>query len=624
MSKKFGKRFACAALAIATACSLGLAGCGSGENDKNFTMLYGWTREGLGGHANAGYDIGPVYWFCLEGMANYVCTTGEITMRLAREFDHNDDHTTTVTLRDDVKWHSGDDFVSDDIIAYYTLIHTTITNYLLSIDKVDDHTLSFVWNPKIEPSDEVKSLLLAEDICGTVPYKEFKQYVDTARAILDRQPQIDEDTTYIGPYNRPIGADDLPAWQENFTAFRNHKPAVFPGTGPYVIEENNGVEMIFTKFEDYYNKDIIGFDKVKCLNGITDLTQQFYMAQSGEVDYLAGMPTQIMIEQILASNPDLAHYKILEPAAMGLLFNLDKDIWTDEVREAFQYILDRDKVRELGNYYGKTSWYPLLSMTPQEVDRNLSAEAKAALPTYSHDEAKAEELLRSAGWNKVNGKWQRNGYNVELTVGYDGSSPVFRGIAEAIQSQLSVFGITVNLKRASDGSTFRANATKDDSPYDLSVSNTELNWYFPYPGTSFEYVYNTVCDILNMPRYPSGHKYANMIQLEVEDKNGGLFPVAEYYARMLTLKGQELQDVVDCMVLGLAKKNYGVQLFQNTSGAFYDTSKINGLPYPEKYAENRNVTYIPEYGTPDYMAMSHAIMFYSDGDVIWSGTFSAK
>lgn len=144
-------------------------------NSDTFVYLSSWTREGVGTHLNSGADIGPLNYFTVEGLARYVRTSNEVVYQLAESFEHFDEDAngniiTRVHLKKNAKWHDGSDFVADDVRGYYILNHATITEYIYQIVAVDNKTVDFYWRPALEPSDEIKDLMLSQDKAGAVCY----------------------------------------------------------------------------------------------------------------------------------------------------------------------------------------------------------------------------------------------------------------------------------------------------------------------------------------------------------------------------------------------------------------------------------------------------------------------
>lgn len=629
-------------LAIASLGAILLSGCKPALSTESltFNILQNWDKVGMKNHLNSGSNIGPLNWFSVEALVQYVRSTDEVFFVLAESVEHHTDHTTTVTLREDANWHNGDPFTSDDAIGYYYINQGQVTNYIDSFEKIDDKTFTINWKEAMEPNDKVKTLLLAVDRSGSVHYGEFKEYVDKAKEILDNSPEAPIGYTGWAPFNHLATDEDETAYLENYTKFKAHNPDWFVATGPYKLFRQSETEMILKKNEDYWAADNLKFEYIKATNSMSDLNQIYSMLQMGKIDYQDGLAPQNTLEHIIESNPNMAHYKMFDPGAIGLVFNQNTKkktgingeseyFWTDNVRLAFQYIFDRETIKNAGNPYGITSYRPLMSMAPSEAATYMSEENFNKIPVYSHDEAKAAQLLEADGWNKVDGQWYKNGTKITTTIHYDGSHPGQSGAAIAAQAALANFGIECVLKRGSDFNSWFGTAQSEAFAFDMSMCWTDLNMSFSYPTGSFIYCYTDItAKVMQLPKFTKedapSEEYIGKYKLELDKADGsGTFRVVDVLDGMYCLSDAELTERVDDLVLGLAKKNYGVQFYQNVTGSFLNCGKIGGLPRQDLLAENRNLTYVPnaEENPEDFLAFGKLNLHYSYATSFITGGF---
>lgn len=605
-------------------CLLGVGvatGCtpNNGGGSKELTYVHSWSSEGIGGHFFSGAVMGPVSWYVVEGLGDYLRTEDYVYYTTAESITHNSDHTSIVKLREDVTWHyTNEKLTAKDIVAYYYLNTTTLASYLIDIELVDDYTIKYNWNEHFEPANEVKTLLLVTDRVACTPYSIFGSYSDICKEIYDNSPIKDysKDKT-MSPFSRDVTIEDGTILSQTYGRYQDHHPEHFPATGPYKIRIYDANEMILVKNEDWYDKDKVGFDKIKLINSVGDASLFASMIINGEIDLWLNTPSKPTIDNILRSNENIVFYKVLSPYTHGVKFNMNKTntVWTDKVREAFQYLFDRNEVRKLACYYANTSWTPMNGMTDTDLSSWMSDGAKAELDekyTYSYDLNKATTLLTQAGWSRKSGKWyDASGKLVELVIGYDGSNTVPSSVAEQIQAQLTNFGITAHLKRAAGYNEFYALATSDNCPYDLVCDNTSYNASYSYPSACFNEMYlSGVGATANIKQF---------IDVNMEGYNGRSFRPNQYLPYMLTYTGEDLERAVDDLVIGACKQNYGINMFQEASGGIYNTSVIGGLPYFDKTLENRDVQYIPTGGSEDHIAMLYTILFYDHGSALYNG-----
>ena len=272
MKKRMGKIFAlvaaaacmvCMCLGVMTGCTQGAELGTPGTNpDKVFRVVGSWEKTGIGSHYNSGTNIGPVQYFAIEGLYQYVRSTDEIYPMLAESMPvHSEDgSTTTVTIRENAKWQNGEDFTAKDVFAFYYLNHTVVTNYLLSVEAKDDKTVVFHWNSNRTCANEVKDLLIAQDMSGTVCYNEFRSYVDEAYQIVSESEDIPADSTTWGAFNKFSKGELLDRLNVVMDNYKAHKTSWFVATGPFKVTKESPTQIIMEKNPLHWNADNIGFE----------------------------------------------------------------------------------------------------------------------------------------------------------------------------------------------------------------------------------------------------------------------------------------------------------------------------------------------------------------------------
>lgn len=631
-----------------TSCSCG--GAGGGKNsDKSFAMIGTWTPSGIVNHYDTNTYCDVLSYFVVEGLYRYVRSTDEIYCQIAEGMPvHstedinnyaeaigqdaleyylsegcNEVEVMTVKINPLAKWHNGDSVIAKDIWAYYYIMHPTSTNYLAAVNIKDDLTLEFVWNPLKKVSNSVKELLIAQDTNGTVKYDEFANYVDPIYEIVMASP-VNKNPNLWGAFNRFSTDEQILELNKAKSEFFSYSPSWYVGTGPFKFDTFSATQLLLVKNEDYWAADKVGFDKVKIYSS-TDLNQTYNLLTNGYIHYLDGFIQQDTLESILASNPDLVNLKMYDPGAFGLTFNLESSYFQDnKVREAFQYIFDRDEIKEAGNPYGKTSWYPLMGMAESEASTYMSEEHFNDLPKFSQDQDKAAQLLTEAGWTKnSDGQWCVNGEPVSLNLGAPSTQGIASTSAEATAAQLNAFGIQTNLLISSN---FYGNATVENSQYDIMLEWTDLNMSFSYPTGSYLQFRDVYSQWIHVPEYPEDYadnQKAGQIKLVFNGLDGdtNTYEFADYINTFYSLPEEELTYLVDVFNLGLAEMNLGVQFFQNVTSSTLNTGMIKGVPLEEYWSENRNVEYVPQAGTEDFYTVAKTNLVYARNNVFITGMY---
>ncbi|MDI9511406.1 MAG: Nickel-binding periplasmic protein precursor [Tenericutes bacterium ADurb.Bin239] len=627
---------ALAAFLMLTACRTSSIPGEINPDDYVFRVNKTWDRTGIRNHYHGGSNIGPIEWLSVEPLVQYVRSTDELHYLLAEEIIHNDDHTSLIKVRQNAKWHTGEDFTAEDVIAFFHINFVSVTNYIAKpLEEVDNKTVKITWKTWMEPNANVKNLLLAETKVGSVQYSTFKSVVDRCQEILRSQERAPEGYNDWAPFGYINSKASETLYMENYNTFRAMNPKTFVATGPFKVERVTQNQMVLVRNKDYYFADNIKFGTVLGYN-TPDINGIYNLLSTDKIDYQDGLAPEATLNSILTQNPKLTHLKMFDPGAIGLVFNLEKEIWAPKVREAFQYLFNREEMKNAGNKYGITSNFPLVGMAPSEAKAWMKESDYNRIPTYTFDQNRAAQLLNEAGWTKSGGKWMVGGVPVKLSLGYDGSHPGMSGVAEGVSSTLNTFGIELVLKRAADFGTWFDTAKTQESVYDFVVNWTDLNMSFSYPTGSFNYVLNDINGPIMHLQYFTQEDYENGIidderligkpklTLPKADGSGETFRISEYLPTMYSLTEEELHARLADMVLGLASQNFGLSFYQNVTGSFLNKDLIATLPLQEHIAQNRNVTYVPEVGSDDFYAVARTNLWFSQGIVFSKGYYEPR
>jgi peptide/nickel transport system substrate-binding protein len=293
---------------------------------------------------------------------------GDVAAGLAESWDISADGLVyTVHLRQGIKWHDGQDFDADDVIATYDgALHpdslsprvATIQGALASYRKIDQYTVEFTAISK-QRTFTIDALgqfnILPEHIWGSVPPAEWPTHPGATG----------QDPTQVigtGPFKF---VEWIPA--DHVTLVRND--AYWDTTGIPVIDE-----FIYRV--------------------IPEASAAVQALVTGEVDFLESVPPAQAAD--LGTNPDLRietwdtfrfnWYSLNQDPALNTKF---VDI---PVRQALHYALDRDLMAEsiyFGHAIRADGTQPVLSFAyaPDQINT-----------IYTYDPDRARTLLAEAGW----------------------------------------------------------------------------------------------------------------------------------------------------------------------------------------------------------------------------------
>lgn len=399
--------------------------------------------------------------------------TGTTYYQLAESIENTPDKT-IVHLRQNVEWHDGQPFTSKDIWAYYTLNNTVdILKYVQSIETPDDYTFIFNW---MKPAvfDEMRLKLIAKDLSGTVPYHIYKEYVDKAHELLKAASPA-EDPKLKMAFGLDLSGDLQKEITENWERFKNATPPSPVGTGPYKLKSVDDNQLIIAKNEDYYGADKVYFEKLRFVRSGGDLAQEYAIIRDGDIHLTNGVPPKDILEATLGANPDLIHYKLFDLASYGVYFNIRNSPFNEKnFRQAVSYIIDKKKVREVGNPYGKEfNEISAIGFPPSMMKDYLVADMK--LTDYTRNEAKAAALLNEIGWTKgYDGVWMdKYGKKADFVIAADALFDTALISAQVVAEQLTEFGLNTKVKPV-EGSVAYKNAKNGD--YDMFCYLTDMCW----------------------------------------------------------------------------------------------------------------------------------------------------
>lgn len=561
-----------------------------------------------------------------EGMFCLVAVSGTYYPRLAESFEQ-DEYSDTIYLRQDAVYNDGTPYTAKDVWSYYVLNNNcSVTKQLKSLEIIDDYTLRFTWREAINPG--VRLRMIATNHDGCVPYHIFSEYVDTAAALLEKGVE-----TEVAANRRAFGLEydeeTVSAIDANWQAFIMYGPEnkIPVGTGAYMVSKMTDTDCIMEKNPYYYNIDILGFDRLHFLNVDTDT--KLTMLQSGELSRSDGTPAKDVLESILASREELVHYMTLDNASAGVAIDLqDENLSKPEVRQALVYILNRDAIREVGNYYGYTSTYASLGMPESYVNNEgwVSPDVLAQMTQYDTDHEKAAELLTSVGWTKkADGWYNENDQRIQWTV-ITTSDFQFLNPAQVFAQQLTAFGLTTEVK-VLEASVYTSEYTMEGKKsYEFAANWMENCWglYCPY-GPLQEGYFGTAFTARagNFPLFAEGSRKGE-IDMTYPDQNGEDTDITALLKTMLAMSDEEMVDAASRISYICNENVFAISFFQNASGYWLNRNQLDGLPLEDQIeAQGRNVM-IPEDPVELGIINDHWYIWVAEGLVISNGTYQAK
>ncbi|MCF6461167.1 ABC transporter substrate-binding protein [Clostridium sp. Cult3] len=321
----------------------------------------------------------------------------EIVPDIAKDWEFSDDgKTLTFHLQENVKWHDGEDFSSEDVKwTFDTIIEEEgfASSSLTDVEEItcpDENTVEFKLS---EPN---------AGIIGTIAWF----------------------GTYIMPKHIYEGTD----WLENPA---NQNPI---GTGPFkFVEHKKGETITIEKNDDFWGEGPY-LDKV-VFTIIPDQNTAYQAWLSGEVDEnKLGVPLS-ELEQY-EDDPDYVIKNKLWPNKHYINFNLREGNFADlKVRQAVAYGVDRDEIFEKAlKGVGEKAEYFISPLYDWALNKDVK------LP--ERDVEKARTLLEEAGYEA-----DENGIYFSTTMDlFPGNDDV----AEVVKENLKEIGIDMDINVMDD------------------------------------------------------------------------------------------------------------------------------------------------------------------------------
>ena len=388
----------------------------------NYThSLFPRTMRVIGQNSSQVLNSRTIMALCYESLLSQHPTTLEFVPSLASHWSISDDKMVfKFRINPDARWWDGMPVTADDIVATWDLRM--------------DETILF-------PSSQITFGKYER------PVAESKYIVSVKAKSVNWRNFLYFSTMVIHP-NHILKDLDGTAFLEEY-AF-----SVIPGTGPYIIPEENIINQesyTFERRDDYWAADNplvrykYNFDRIKISVVKDNDALQFEKFKKGEQDIFNVNRSRRWIEETdfdATKNGWIKKQRVFseKPAGTsGYYFNMRQWPFDDKrVRYAFCYLYDREKMnREMYyNEYGMMN--SLYSGTVYENPNNKS---------FSYNPQKAIELLQEAGYtSRNNDRWlvhEKTGRVLSFEIGIQKTSEY---MVTPVQQMMKEYGIDMKIK----------------------------------------------------------------------------------------------------------------------------------------------------------------------------------
>ena len=417
--------------------ALVLSGCGGGGSKsatkagggKILTIELGPEVESIDPALNTTNDGANYLTYLFDNLLR-IDKEGKVAPSLAEKYEVSDDGLTwTFHLRDGLKWSDGSDLTANDFVyswqrmidpevaaPYAEITLGMLEGYEEAIGKPDADG-----NPTIDP-DVTKLGVEATDDKTLVVH------------MSSPTPYFDKLATFAAL--SPVKKDVVDANPDGWTL----DPKTYISSGPFKLTEwKSGSYLMLEKNENYWNKDAVKLDGIKCLL-MQDQNAAFSAYESGDALMIKDIPTQEI--DSLKSRPDYHIDPILGTYYLDLNNTLD-EFKDSRVREALSLALDRKYISETitSGTYTPASGFVSEGVTDWNgtawQDNITDKSAYINIDDHAANLAKAKELLKEAG--------HENGAGLPTIVYSTNDQSYHKKIAEYLQQAWGELGLKVDV-----------------------------------------------------------------------------------------------------------------------------------------------------------------------------------
>jgi peptide/nickel transport system substrate-binding protein len=362
-------------------------------------------------------EMPPAYYFWAENRYEGL---------LAESWGFTDDNSAyELTLRSDAMWSNGEPVLSDDVITTYAIgriMGWSQFNYYSAVERVDDHTVRFVFSG--EPSLLAERLVLKEPIV----------YRGTYEDLATRSLELVESGA----------ASDSEEWTALRTEINEFRPDALVASGPYTytMDDVNDAYMTLRWQPNSVFSGSVAFGEIRLWAGETEATTPLVLG--GELAHSTNVYPATTIEQFQSQGIRV----ITLPRGYGaaLLFNHTVAPFDQvEVRQAIAYAIEREENAFLTNGIGASATVYMAGILDAQVPLLLNQEDIDALNRYEYNLERAAELMESAGFTlNADGKWaDADGNTISVEYTFPAEFADFAGAAQNAIDQLNSFGFDI-------------------------------------------------------------------------------------------------------------------------------------------------------------------------------------
>ena len=384
----------------------------------------------------------------------------------------------TLTIREDLTWHDGDDVTSQDLVTQFKIGKKTgesLWDFTESVEATGDKTVELGFSEETNPT--------------IVKHTLAPMRVDTKHSVYEEY--LDKEASAVQSFS----------YDENVQ-----------GTGPFKFTGDADKQQVTLKrFADHPDADNVNFEEYQYVH-MPDNPQMHAGLLGGKLDVAMSLFTP---PKVVANLPDAVNEaRVPAKWGYGLLPNHDDPVMGKrEVRQALMHVINRDQVRDNAGPRTKSTPKVPCGIAVDDQQRWLGDEM-GSYETYGQAETqskKAASLLQSVGYTKEEGQWQdENGDVISIPIKQFAGWGDWVTASQTIADQLSSFGFDASVTTVPTGQMW---GQITDGDFRLATAF----WLPGGPRSAFPFY--PLRHQIKLTTWQRGHNYPEG-EIEVPARNG--------------------------------------------------------------------------------------------------------
>jgi peptide/nickel transport system substrate-binding protein len=541
---------------------------------REFRMA-GWWPWPYSGNPYAPGGVGVLYWFGYETLVYFIPGNQTYIPRLAEEWKLEGTKLTIKLRR--TTWNDGRPVTADDVITgvYMAQALWSWPYEIKSATKVDDRTVVIEFEEP--PGPALLMSIMTSPFVSFAPYSVYGKWLDRAKEVATLGRRI----WLMRIAGQTVPEDLRKEYNEKFAALRDEVTAFDPlktlgivvSNGLYYLSSVEYDKMVLKLNKGHWQAATASADTV-IIYRWTSNEAVWALLIAGELDASHPATPKDLTDQILRTGPKMKMQVVSDLAETpAVVFNFRNPLFRDiNLRKALILSLDRSKVRDITFWFQPAYEYAhgvLLSFQ----DAWLSRDLLNRLTKWSYDRARAESILKAAGYAKgPDGIWRTpDGKPVKFTLSAYAPHSDWVLAAKEIARQWKEFGFDVEVTLIPEG---MLGPTLSAGQFDATIEFGSAWWGLGHPYAGYSRIYEGWVGTI------SGIVELGLNTAEYDTPWGKLKPLDLVRALALEKDPARQREIVEKLAYITNEYLFYLPIVEKGLQIFYSESRWTGWPAP--------------------------------------------